>query len=96
MVTRFLRLMRGFIEEPVDYHLLSTGDFEQLVALHDAVGIHQVLSDKAADSEMGKDFRTFFHERRDKYPFRRNPLLNRTSDEFFARFGVDPDQRGPS
>ncbi len=90
------KLIDGMLEEPVDYHLLSTGDFEQLVALHDAVGIHQVLSDKAVASEMGKEFRTFFHECRDKYPFQRNPLLNRTSDEFFAQFGVDPNQRGQS
>jgi hypothetical protein len=95
-VTRVRELINGKLGEPADYHLLSTGDFEQLMALHDAVGVQQVLSDKAAADEIGKDFRTFFHERRDKYAFRRNPLLNRISDEFFAQFGIDPDQRGQS
>ncbi|MDO8614995.1 MAG: hypothetical protein Q7T33_04580 [Dehalococcoidia bacterium] len=91
-VARIRALIDAELNRPVAYHLLSTGDFEQLMALHDAVGIHQVLSDKAAAGEMEKDFRTFFHERRKVYEFRRNPLLERTSNEFFAKFGVLTDR----
>jgi len=74
----------SLLTRPVPYHLLSVGDFEQLLALEDTVGVERVLADKAqSPDELGKDFRSFFHERRNQYRFRRNPLLQRTFDAYF-------------
>lgn len=92
-------LVRAWIDRqltsPVPYHLLSIGDFEQLLALQED-GVHKVLADKESPAEMGKDFRTFFHERRDLYHFRRNPLLQRTLDEYFGMFGLGGELAGQS
>lgn len=86
-------MIRGMINEqlpgPIAYHLLSVDDFEQLIALQD---VDSILSEKAEAEEIDKDFRTFFFERRSRYQFRRNPLLDRTFDEYFAQFGIASDQ----
>jgi len=87
-------LVRSWIDRllasPVPYHLLSIGDFEQLLALKED-GVHRVLADKGSPAEIGKDFRSFFHERRGQYHFRRNPLLQRAFDDYFRLFGVEGD-----
>jgi len=79
-------LVRAWIDRllasPVPYHLLSIADFEQLLALKED-GVDKVLADKESPAEISKDFRSFFHKRRGQYHFRRNPLLQRTSDDYF-------------
>lgn len=82
-------LIDSKLEKPFAYHLLSIADFEQLVALHEIVGVENILAEKAHDhGEISKDFRTFLYERQGKYGYRRNPLLDRTFDTYFERFGV--------
>lgn len=84
--------VRGWIDRllatPVPYHLLSVGDFEQLLALEED-GVEKVLADKAqSPEELSKDFRSFFHERKGTYHFRKNPLLQRTFDAYFEELGL--------
>jgi hypothetical protein len=87
-------LIRGWLDRlltnPVPYHLLSIADFEQLMALNED-GIEEILADKASPSEITKDFRSFFNDRRGKYRFRRNPLLQRTFNDYFSLLGVPGD-----
>jgi hypothetical protein len=84
--------VRGWIDRllarPVPYHLLAVGEFEQLLALTED-GLENVLAEKESSPvEISKDFRTFFHERRNQYRFRRNPLLQRTFDDYFRMLGA--------
>ncbi|MEX1196175.1 MAG: hypothetical protein WED85_14065, partial [Dehalococcoidia bacterium] len=75
------------LSEPTPYHLLAVDDLEQLLALEGTQGVCKVLAEKETDG-MADDFRSFFHARRQAYEFRRNPLLDRTFDEYFAELGV--------
>ena len=76
----------------IPYHLLSIGEFEQLLALENSTGIDIVLADKAgSEEEMSKDFRTFFHERRREYSLSHNPLLQRTFDSYFQNLGAQAE-----
>lgn len=80
----------SLLANPSPYHLLSVSDFEQLLALEATVGVEKVLADKAqSPDELSKDFRSFFHERRNEYRLQRNPLLQRTFDAYFKKLGVD-------
>ncbi len=87
-------LIRGWLDRlltsSVPYHLLSIADFEQLMALNED-GIEDILAEKESSSEITKDFRSFFNDRRDKYRFRRNPLLQRTFNDYFSLLGVPGD-----
>lgn len=91
--------VRGWIDRllasPVPYHLLSIDDLEQLLALKED-GVEKVLADKESPAEISKDFRSFFHERKSQYRFRRNPLLQRTFDEYFRMFGLEGDSTPPA
>ncbi len=80
----------SLLTSPVPYHLLSITDFEQLLALKED-GVDRILADKASPAEISMDFRSFFHERRGQYCFRRNPLLERTFDDYFRTFGLEGD-----
>lgn len=77
-------LIDAGLSQPVRYHLMSTDDLEQLLALHGTEGVCRILVEKEADSHIDEDFRTFFSSHRTDYAFRRNPLIERTYDQYFA------------
>jgi hypothetical protein len=87
--------IREKLPSEIEYHLLSIGDLEQMLALHENDGVERILNEKASSKEeMEKDFRSFFHEKSGVYQFRRNKLLDRTFDEFFSGVGVPPAAAG--